>query len=325
MNNKCDICKKSITKSLPGLECSKCEKIVHLNTRCSGLTNKQITALKAASSLEWTCLDCQRESPRRNSSIVIPELDDEEEDAPVQINAKKLLSNISKEVEKAIKNEMRDLNESLNFHSAKLEEVIECMDAFKQTIKNLERKNVELTNKNNNLQTRVGALEQRLHEIEQENLIKCIEVANVPPSIEKTENLKKLVENVAIKLRLPSEGIKVVRKINGKKDGPINIQVELQDEITQEKWILAAKSIKTTVADICPSEQNNSNIIYIREAMTKVNKLILWQAKQELKNNQGFKYVWFKKGFVKARKDDESKIYTLRSLTDLQTLMANKA
>ncbi|CAK1580958.1 unnamed protein product [Parnassius mnemosyne] len=316
--SKCDICKKSFTKSLPGLECSKCEKIVHLNTKCSGLTNKQIAALKAASSLEWTCLDCQQESPRRNSSIVIPEENDEEDDKRVLINSKNLLSSISKEVEKAIKSEMRELNESLQFHSAKLEEVVECIDAFKQTIKVLERKNVELTNKNKNLETRVGALEQQLQELEQEKLTNCIEISNVP--YQPTENVKKLVESIALKLQQPLEGIKSIRRLPGKKDHPANIKVEFQDELLQEKWISAAKSTKTTVADIYPTEKNSNNVVYIREAMTKNNKIILWQAKQDLKNNQNYKYVWFKKGYVKARKDDSSKIYTLKTLHDLNVL-----
>ncbi|XP_069355660.1 FK506-binding protein 15-like isoform X2 [Maniola hyperantus] len=287
--SKCDLCKKSITKSMPGVECSKCERIVHLNTRCSGLSNKQIAALKAASSLEWTCLECQRDTPRRNSSVIIPEDDEEEDETPVQINAKKLLSNITKEVEKAIKNEMRELNESLQFHSAKLDEVVECIDAFKQTIKALERKNVELTNKNNNLETRVGALEQRLQEIEQEKLTKYIEIANVP--YQSTEVVSKLVEKVALMLKQPLEGIKSTRRLQGKGDQPAIIKVELKDEEVQDTWIAAAKKTKTTVADICPSERSNNNIVYIREAMTKTNKTILWEAKQELKSKQNFKYL----------------------------------
>ncbi|XP_045768189.1 uncharacterized protein LOC123880804 [Maniola jurtina] len=323
MQSKCDVCKRTITKSLPGLECSKCDRVVHLNTRCSGLTGKQIAALKAATSLEWTCLECQRESPRRNSSIIMPEEDDEDDNTPVQIDAKKLLSNISKEVEKAIKSEMRELNEALQFHSGKLDEVVECMDAFKQTIKVLERKNVELTNKNNNLETRVGALEQRLQEIEQEKLTNSVEIANVP--YQSIEADSKILEKVALKLQLPTGGIKSSRRLQGKKEQPPNIRVELQDECTQEQWITAAKSIKTMVVDLCPSEKNNKDIVYISEAMTKTNKTLLWKAKQELKINQKFKYVWFKKGFVKARKDDGSKTYILRTMADVNALIKNKS
>ncbi|CAK1584086.1 unnamed protein product [Parnassius mnemosyne] len=97
-----------------------------------------------------------QETSRRNSSIVIPENDDEDDyDRHVQIDAKTLLNNILKEVEKSIKKELKDINDSLQFHSSKLDEVMMSIEAFKQTIKNLQRKNIELTNKNNNLETRV--------------------------------------------------------------------------------------------------------------------------------------------------------------------------
>ncbi|XP_046969393.1 uncharacterized protein LOC124536818 [Vanessa cardui] len=319
--SKCDACKKNITKTSPGLECSKCERIVHLNNKCTGLTNKQITALKAAPSLEWTCQQCQQESPRRYASIIIPEEEEEDDESPVQINANKFLKNITKEVEKTIKSELRELNDSLQFHSAKLDEVVECIDAFKKTIKNLERKNIELTNKNNNLEIRLGALEQRLQELEQEKLAKFIEIANVP--YQKNEEIKEIVEKVAIKLKVPKGGIKSVRRLQGRNDQII--KVELEDESTQEKWIIAAKGTKTTVSDINPTDKGNNNIVYIREAMTKLNKKIFWNAKQELKINQNFKFVWFKKGYVRARKDENEKTYTLKTMDDLYTIINKKA
>ncbi|CAH2071257.1 unnamed protein product, partial [Iphiclides podalirius] len=316
--SKCDNCKKSITKSSLGLECSKCERIVHLNTKCTGLSNKQIAALKAAPSLEWTCLDCQQENPRRNSSIITPDDDDEEEDTSVQINAKKLLSNITKEVEKAIKSEMTQLSDSLQFHSAKLDEAVECIEAFKKTIKALERKNTELTYKNNNLETRIGALEQRLHEIEQDKLAKFVEIAYVPTL--KNEDVKSVVETIALKINQPKENIKSARRLQGKKDQTASILVELIDENIQENWITLAKSIKPTIGDIIPTEKNNKSIVYVREAMTKLNKQLLWNAKRELKVGQNYKYVWFKKGLVKARKNDGEKIHTLRSINDIYAL-----
>lgn len=320
--SKCDICKKNITKTTPGLECSKCERIVHLNPKCTGLTNKQIVALKAASSLEWTCHECQQESPRRNSSIIIPEDDGEEDDTPVQINAKSLLSNITKEVEKAIKSEMAQLSDSLQFHSDKLDEAMESMEAFKQTIKALERKNTELMNKNNNLETRVGVLEQRLQEIEQEKLSNYVEIANVPT--QNNEDVKLLVDSIALKLNQPKEQIKSARRLHGWKEQSANILVELKDEDVQENWITAAKSVKPTVSDVLPSEKNNINVVYVREAMTKHHKQLFWNAKQELKINHHFKYVWFKRGLVKARKEDGGKVSILRNMNDIHGLTISK-
>ncbi|CAK1598274.1 unnamed protein product [Parnassius mnemosyne] len=213
---------------------------------------------------------------------------------------------------------MRQVNDSLQFHSAKLDEVMGCIETFKQTIKNLGKKNVELTNKNNNLETRVGALEQQIQALEQEKLSKYIEIANVPWHI--NENVENLVENLAQKLSLPKAGIKQSRRLRGKKEQESSLLVELKEESIQDEGLAAAKSTTVTVADIHPQEQSNNAIVYIRESMTRLNKQILWLAKQELKIKLNFKYVWFKKGFVKARKEDKGKIHYLRTLNDVNVL-----
>ncbi|KAL0829214.1 hypothetical protein ABMA28_004045 [Loxostege sticticalis] len=131
MSNKCDNCNKNITKSKPGLECNRCEKLVHLTNQCTGLTNKQLAALRASENLEWTCQDCQDKTPRR-SSIVIPNDDEGDEDysesPTIQIDVKKLLGDISKEVERAIKKEMKDLTQSLQFQSDKMDELIKNIE-----------------------------------------------------------------------------------------------------------------------------------------------------------------------------------------------------
>lgn len=319
MSNKCDNCKKSVTKSLVGVECSRCEKIVHLTNKCTGLSNKQIAALKAAPSLEWTCLECQAEKPRRDSSIIIPEDDDDEDDSPVQINQKKLLGNISKEVEKALKREMKELHESLQFNNSKMDEMLECIEEFKKSIKHLERKNIELNNKNTNLEIRMGAMEQRIQELEQEKIGNCIEVANV--SAETNEEAKQVVSSIAIKLKQSVEGIKRCRRLTGKKDQTPKILVELVDGDTKDQWIVAAKLTKTTVAEVHPTIKNNYTTVFIREAMTKYNKQLFWNTKQELKLNKKFKFVWFKKGIIRARSDENEKIYVIRNMDDLRAII----
>lgn len=318
MSNKCDNCKKSITKSIIGVECSRCERTVHLTNKCTGLSNKQITALKAAPSLEWTCLECQAEKPRRNSSIIVPDDDDEDDDPTVQINQKKLLGNISREVEKALKKEMKELHESFQFNNIKMDEMIECFDEFKKAIKNLERKNIELTNKNTNLEIRVGAMEQRIQELEQEKLGTCVEISNV--SAETNEEVSEIVNRIALKLVKNKVGIKKTQRLHGRKDQTPKILVELDDEQIKDKWIEAAKNSKTTISDIHPSEKDNHLLVYIREAMTKYNKQLFWNAKQELKVNKNFKYVWFKKGVIRARRDENEKVYIIRNMADLRTL-----
>ncbi|XP_046975192.1 uncharacterized protein LOC124541381 [Vanessa cardui] len=207
---------------------------------------------------------------------------------------------------------MKEISESLQFHSAKLDEVMGSIEIFRQTIKNLEKKNIELTNKNNNLETRVGALEQQIQAMEQEKLSKQIEVSNVPYN--NNENVQVIVENVARKLNVPKSGIKHTYRLRGRGDREGNLLVELKEEAAQTEWLAAARSTSVTVADVRPQEPSNNGRVYVRECMTRLNKQIMWLAKQELKIKQNYKYVWFKKDYVKARKDDHGKIFYLRNL-----------
>lgn len=94
---RCDNCEKLITKKTPGVECSTCEKLVHLNTVCSGLSTKQREAIHS-SNLQWMCQECEK---------TVPKLEEAEEiaDSPtLQVDVKQLLKDISKEMEKTVRN-----------------------------------------------------------------------------------------------------------------------------------------------------------------------------------------------------------------------------
>lgn len=325
MSSKCDNCNKNFTKAKPGLECHRCEKIVHLTTLCAGLTNKQLTALRATDNLEWTCQECQEQSPKRRS-IIIPDVDEDEDDRTepqnVNIDIKQLLRDISKEMEKAIKREMKDITQSLQFHSDKMEELIKNTETMRSTITDLQKKNVELTNKNNNLEVRVGALEQRIHETEQRKLDKCIEIHNLP-SLE-GENINELVGKLAKKANLATEDILLAKRLPGKNDRPGPVHVELQTELVQSAWLAATKTrtSRITVMDVLPevpASKSNENL-FVCEALTPFNKHLLWFAKKELKD--AYRYIWIKKGVLRVRKDGENqKAHIVRAVEDVQKLI----
>ena len=317
--NKCENCSKNITKKSPGVECGRCEKLVHCSTTCTGLSVKQLTALRASDNLGWTCIECQKLCSR--PSLIIPDDEDDEEpsdggNVTAPIDVKKLLKDISSEVDKCIGKAVAELQESIQYQSDKMDEVLENMEAFKQTIKDLQRKNTELANKNKNLETRVGALEQRLQEIEQDKLAACIEIANVP--ITDNENPSKLAENAATAINLPIGNILGAKRLSGRMGKPGPVLVRLNDDHTQEKWINTAKKTAIQVINVIPGipQPLAQETVYIREALTPYNKKLLWTAKQELKNI--YRYVWCKRGLVMARKHENDKAFVkIRTLDDI--------
>lgn len=331
---KCDRCNKPITKKNPGMECSKCEKIVHGTNQCSGLTSKQLAALRVADNLEWVCQECHQNTSKRRS-FIIPEEDDDvdpssellsdKRNQSVQINVKQLLSDIAQEVEMAVKREMRELTVSLQFHTEKMDDMVESMESLKQSIQELKKKNLDLVNKNTHLETRVGALEQRLQEMEQDKLASYLEITNVPH--EENQNPMEIIKKLAMHIDAPIDEVEGAMRRTSRNDKPGVIMIKLKSEKCQEKWLELYKgkgkneNSKIRVRDILPNVQVLiANIpIYLNEALTPFNKRLLWNAKQELKEK--YKYIWCRKGLIRVRQEGvNQKSVIVRNLDDIKKL-----
>ncbi|CAG4985523.1 unnamed protein product [Parnassius apollo] len=210
--------------------------MMHLNTECSGLTTKQRNALRASENLDWSCSECKNTSSRR-TSIVIPEDDDDEAFgspitlASVPLDGKKLLLEISLKVECAIQRQLSQFAESLEFNARKLDDILETVDAFKTTVKKI-KKNIELSNQNKNLEYRISALEQRLQEQEQQQLIKTIDIFNIP--FTDNEDLLNVVQKIQQKLEL-EENIIEVKCFGYNRNNSGKLRVVLPSETVKTK------------------------------------------------------------------------------------------
>lgn len=323
---KCAKCKKNVTKKMPGLECSRCDKVVHADPVCSKLSNKQLNTLRNSPGIEWSCEECLKNLSRR-SSYIIPEEGDDDSDsedpkytemAPV-VDANKLVQDISREVKKAFREEIRSLENSLDFLSEQLTSMEQAIKKQDSKIKELENKNYDLQNKNKNLELRINVMEQGFQEVEQQSLTTALEVAGLPeiPS----NDIQKVMDTVAFKLNVADREIHSTRRLPGSKDKPGPILVELKSKVLQQQWIDASREKSITVGQIVPDapKEKADDRVYIREALTKYIKTLLYNAKTQLLN-KSCQYVWCKNGKVYARKLNNSKIYYIRTLQDIKQI-----
>lgn len=301
--------------------CNRCEKVVHANTLCSGLSAKQVAALRAADSLEWTCHECADNTPKRKS-IIIPEEDDDEDtelnlkSAPVDI--KRLLQDVSKEVQKTFRNELKEVNTALQYCSDKIDDFSQFMDAFKEKIKELEKSNTAIKNKNANLELKIGALEQRVNDLEQEKLTNQMEISNIPNT--ENEDTSKIIKDISDKLNLNTNEVRVIKRVPTREGRSGLIKVEMISQEARDGWVDAARKKKLIVADIVQSapQEVGQMKVFIREALTQHRKMLLWTTKQELQNTH--KYIWCKNGNILVRKEDQGKVITIRSAEDIKKL-----
>ncbi|KOB64785.1 Uncharacterized protein OBRU01_23644 [Operophtera brumata] len=326
--SKCIHCSKIITKKNPGLECNKCGSMVHANTTCTELSNKQLNVVRSADNLDWTCNPCIQKSLRRGSYL-IPEEDAEEDEefagSPRFINSPvdttKFLAEISAEMDKLLKREMKETNKAIQYCCGKVDDCLEFMETFKEKIKELEKKNIDLNNKNKHLELHMQALEQRVNESEQKVLSKVLEIQSIPSA--ENENIIEVSKVLARKLQVSVDHIKTAKRMPTKTGKPAFIQIKLCDEEKTSEWVTAARSANLISSDIVShlpeKDARTKSSQRVRKALTHHYKNLLWVTKQELKDT--YKYMWCKDGRVLARKSDKERITIIRCATDVKNLM----
>lgn len=323
-NKKCVMCKKNITKKTPGLECSRCDKIVHADPACAKLSNKQLNTLRNSPGIEWSCEDCITNHTTR-SSFLIPEEDEEEDDCASEnsthiqsLDTRKLVQDISREMKKTFREEIRNLESSLELLFNQMRDVEFTIKKQDTKIQDLEHKNQDLQNKNKNFEVRISVLEQRVKNFEQQALSKTLEIAGLPD--DSSTDIDKVLYTVASKLNMNVNDIQASQRTPGSKLKPGPILAEMKTKAAQRKWIEAGKKTNLSVGLILPdaAKDKADNRVYIREALTKHLKTLLYEAKIRLGNS--YQFVWCKDGNICARESSTSKIHYIHSLQHISKL-----
>ncbi|CAK1595326.1 unnamed protein product [Parnassius mnemosyne] len=231
----------------------------------------------------------------------------------------KLLSDISTEVKKAVKKELASVNESLSSWCIKMNTINATLDTLTEKVKDLEKKNMYLTNQNTHLELKVNAMEQQIRNMDQKLLDNVLEISGIPEG--KNENLEELSSKLASKLNIEKRQVSMVKRLKGRDGKEGVIQLVLQQEEQVNQWIRAARRETIAMEDIIPNVTNPDVAeirVILRRALTKANKTLLWQAKQTLK--EAYKYIWFQGGRILARKNDNDKPIIIRSSCDIDKM-----
>ncbi|XP_050667737.1 uncharacterized protein LOC126967318 [Leptidea sinapis] len=317
---KCDKCKRNITKKVPGLVCSRCNVTVHADPACAKLSNKQLSTLRNSTSIEWSCDDCMKNVARR-SSFITPEDDCEETESVTdhvintQLDTQKLIQDISRELKKTFREEFGSLETSIEFLSDQLCTIEQSLKKQDVKIKELENKNLDLQNRNKNLELRVTVLEQETKSFHQKSLTSTLEIAGLPQT--SVKDIGKVIETLATKLNTNVNDIMSSQRLPGPKDRPCTFLVEMKSKAAQRQWIDAGKEKRLTVGGLLPESPKEAaeNRVFIREALTKYLKTLLYNTKTQLSKIAQF--IWCKEGKICVRKGPNSKIYYVRTEKDI--------
>ncbi len=98
-----------------------------------------------------------------------------------------------------------------------------------------------------------------------------------------------------------------------------------RENFYEQKWKLKKLHVNQIIGDeeSYPTEgerRDPSTLIYLNESVTPQNKELLRHTRKEAKV-LSYKYVWTYKGTIKARKTDQSRTITIRSMTEISKIV----
>lgn len=222
---------------------------------------------------------------------------------------------------KSIREECKDIKESMEFMNGTFEMISKEHKAAQENIKKLEVTN-EL------MQSTILSLQSRVNQLEQNSRANNVEIQCLPEN--KSENLVTLIRKLGsiIACEVADEHItRITRIAKQKQDSlrPRSVVVEFRDLKLRDAFLAASINFNKKN----PSNKLNSahlglvgtkTPIFIAEHLSVANKELHAAARRTAKE-KGFKFVWVRGGRIFLRKNEDTGYIIVK---DLQTLAAIK-
>lgn len=332
MNKQCKICKETVNRKKPGMQCSGfCERFFH--GQCLGIAGKQLDSLRV-DGIMWKCSDC-RDGARSRYSLTTPV----DSSPPVDKRSTADTSTKRNYPERSISNndlmaametitaELRAIREqqvvlsnSVTFCSDKVSDFEEKLIKINEWMRATDK----ILKENAKLKTDVANLELKLSDLEQSSRLNNIEIQGIPEK--QNENLKTVIHEIGnyINYSIASEKIEYVHRVqlNKNSNNKIkNIIVRFNNRNEKENFLAAAKQKRMRKENGSPRMEIKgiSDNFYINEHLTLENKILFKQTRSVAKEKH-YKYTWTKNGMVFIRKDDTSRIVLVRNTNILENL-----
>lgn len=302
----CSKCNKPIERKDGRIKCVKCDDLYHL--KCAEVTSREAKECRE----NWECPECTGNS----------ETEEEEDEPGTSKNQGGIkpkysidsLANLMQENSKEMKSTLKEIKKSQTFISKQYDDIIarlDCITEMKQQIQQLEIENA-----------RKGAIIQdlscRLVKLEQYSRNATFEIREVVKV--ENENIDQIVVNIAksLDIEITPVEIQAAHRIPTKPGKTPPIIVQLSNRRKRDEILDCKKRL--SISDVYPHSKSSQRI-YIGESIAPFYRDLLWKAQQALKPQ--YKYVWFKKNSVLARRDDGAPILKIQCEEDIAKMVNN--
>lgn len=341
----CNTCNSAITTTTY-VKCFNCKSNYHFSS-CCPLSESTYSSMYGERKANWKCQKCKPRSKSPNNVYQAFVFDDknqqttlrdddivensEENRAKIHQDSLALntvnstLCSVQSDVND-LKSDIKDIKTNLeqlsaitnNSHTQIRDEITSALSTITTTLSKLVDQVKELVEKDKQKEHQINAIDTRINQIEQQFIVKNIEIKNVTnKEMSPYEIIKTIASSVDVEMseadisnayRLKRQSDKIVAEFTS-----LNKKRELMSKITRHR----------VDADIINNNRNennnNNNHIYINDQLTFNNKRLLWTTKTKARE-ANWKYVWVRDGKIFARKIENSPAININNVYDIGSI-----
>lgn len=295
----CSLCQQSMQKETTGaknITCSSCTNAIHINCLHFSERDKPLT-----------CDQCLFPPPLTSKPDSQPNFDG------MIKNIDTICSNGNPSLIDVV-SIMKGMIISQQFIAHKFDNNIEA-------IRKIQSENVYLKSTVNDLNSKVNHLEEQVNKINQQKLKNHIVITGIPTNLhEKNKNLISSIGTV-LKIEIKPENI-IYKRLMQPKNKPMDfapLLIEFNDHKIKQSMMANLKENGPILFDQLNILNQKNNRIIIHEYLTDFNAKLLKEVRK-LKITHKIGFQWYKNGFIWARQTENSKIYKIKSLKDVEML-----
>lgn len=341
----CVTCKNPITH-LNYIQCYNCNKQFHFSP-CTTLIEIEWNSMSAQKKIDWKCQYCNPNPKSPNNaykSIVFNESQKhgrEEDEGSSNDGIKRPKSattlkttnntpnsktnNIQSDVAE-MKTDMKELKTAMqqlamnmmtlnNTSSGIKDNLANALIKINETLETLTVQVKDLQERDREKTIKIQELDERIGKMEQHAICKNIEIGNVMDTTIKPETV---VTKIAASLGAQIDEKDIENSYRITRNNKIIIEFV---SITKKRDLLNRLKRHRVDANVLSGDTSipTNNFIYVNDELTPQNRKILWLAKIRAKEC-GWKFIWLRNGHIYARKNENTMPILIANTADVNAI-----
>lgn len=213
-----------------------------------------------------------------------------------------------------IKTTMLELSTTINQNNVQINTNIQtALSTITNSLTTLSSQVKELCESNKEKEKQIYEMDKRISDLEQQLLMKNIEIKNVTnQNIHPTDVVKTIANSVNVQINDSD----ISNSYSMKKSQKVVVEFT---SLNKKKELMSKINRHRVDSSIINDNSSNNKFIYINEHLTPHKRRLLWLAKTKAKETN-WKYVWVRNGIIYAKRNETSNPLLLTNDADVELI-----